>query len=210
MIDKKILEAHYAEYASQPDEWVANMERTKQSIVSHVLDEATGYTHQHWLPNQRMRNILVLGASDKRYLPIHHRIFNAELGNVTVMTYDIDAEHLGRGPTVVEHDVTRPFPRKEYDIVFSHELMKFLTPEDQVLAISHAHDTLVLDGLAMHIIHEPSIKGTAELREWQYRVNPSELERRLLWQGIPVIRLEFASDSCVDWLRHTVALVTPR
>ncbi|MBI2146941.1 class I SAM-dependent methyltransferase [Candidatus Woesearchaeota archaeon] len=209
MIDKNILEAHYAEYASQPQEWVANMEQTKRSIVAHVLDEATGYT-QRWLPSSQRRNVLVLGASDKRYLSIHHRIFNAELGNASVTTYDIDAEHLGRGPTVIEHDVTRPFPRKEYDLVFSHELMKFLTPEEQVLAIGNAHDTLVRGGLAMHIIHEPSIKGTAELREWQYRVDPSELERRLLWDGIPAIRLEFESESSVDWLRHTVALVTPR
>lgn len=202
MINKAILAAHYLEYASQPDEWVANMEGTKDSIIRQVI-QLMGYA-----PVQQPANVVILGASDRRYLPIHERIFRHRLGDVQMVTYDIDREHLGSGPSVIQHDVTLPFPTFGYDLIFSHELMKFLTPEEQTRAIQNAHAALAKGGLAMHIIHEPSIKGTPELRWWQYRVEPEQLEQKLQGQGIPASRLEFESDSSVGWLRDTTAVVT--
>lgn len=203
MIDRTILEAHYAEYASKPDEWVANMEKTKDSIVKQVIKQ-TGYA-----PAQQPANVAVLGASDRRYLAIHERIFRHRLGDVQMVTYDIDAEHLGGSrPWVIQHDITTPFSMPGYDLIFSHELMKFLTPEEQAQTMRNAHAALRRDGLAMHVIHEPSIKGTPELRSWQYRVEPTQLEQRLREYGLQASLLEFEADSTVDWLRETTVVVT--
>src|SRR3990167_711151 len=98
MISKEILQAHYREYASQPDVWVENMTVTKRSIVRYVLTH-TGFRPQ--LQNGLTR-IVVMGASDKRYIPIHQAIFTDLLEQrVQVTTLDIDAEHLQGGEGVV-------------------------------------------------------------------------------------------------------------
>lgn len=69
MLSKEILKAHYAEYASQPDEWVENMEATKRSIVEQVLER------MRFEASTNPVKVAVLGASDKRYIPIHQRVF---------------------------------------------------------------------------------------------------------------------------------------
>ena len=77
MLSEKILEAHYAEYAAQPDQWVQNMEVTKKSIVEYVFNSVS-YKH-----NNLSVKIAVLGASDSRYIPIHKRM------NTTGLLYHI-------------------------------------------------------------------------------------------------------------------------
>ncbi len=208
MIPAEILSAHYKEYASQPDQWVANMEKTKRSIVDHVLNSLR--------PVKSLMgplHVAVLGASDRRYLPIHERIFAEVFRDSWVTTIDIDTDHLGGGNKVLQQDVTKPFPKSlRYDVVFSHELMKFLTADEQRACITHSYDALYTGGFAMHVMHEPSIRGTNELRPWQERVDPNALAG---WQNnlsLSVNRdrvylLEFESDSEVDWLRKTTVLV---
>ena len=203
MISKEILQAHYREYASQPDVWVENMTVTKRSIVRYVLTH-TGFRPQ--LQNGLTR-IVVMGASDKRYIPIHQAIFTDLLEQrVQVTTLDIDAEHLQGGEGVVEHDITQLFPHPPYGIVFSHELMKFLTPEEQLQAIKNSYHALTGNGLVMHIMHSPSIKGTAELRPWQYRVNPDALVAQLSREGVPAQKIVFESESSIDWLKETTVI----
>lgn len=202
MVPQEILLKHYKEYASQPDDWVFNMEQTKRSIVAHILDVIR--------PSNLVEpvKVTILGASDKRYVPIHTRIFSKLLGKkVVLVTLDIDAKHLGGGKDVIEHDVTKPFPNAPQTVIFSHELMKFLTAEEQLKVLKNSYDALGIGGVAMHIMHEPSIKGTPELRSWQYRVDPDELIRQLQTQWIPAHKLVFDSDSEVDWLRETTVLV---
>lgn len=203
MISKEILEAHYIEYASQPDAWVNNMEITKRSIVEHVLKA------MQFVPLEDSAKVLVLGASDKRYIPIHKRIFTNVLGQqIQMVTFDIDTKHIGsESNEVILHDVTKPFPDTPYTIVFSHELMKFLTPEEQLQTIQNSYHALSEGGLAMHILHEPSIKGTPELRSWQHRVNPDTLIDRLKEKYMPAIKLVFDSESDVAWLRETTVIV---
>lgn len=203
MLSKEILEAHYAEYASQPDEWVENMEATKRSIVEQVLE-----LMKFEAGSSDPVKVVVLGASDKRYIPIHQRVFeNAVHRTIQMATLDIDADHLGgESDKVVLHDVTKPFPDAPYNIIFSHELMKFLTPEEQLQTIYNSYQALAQDGLAMHILHEPSIKGTSELRAWQHRVNPDELIEQLKAKNITATKLVFNSESDVAWLRETTVI----
>lgn len=151
--------------------------------------------------------VAVLGASDRRYIPIHERIFSAILQKEIILhTLDIETEHLSGKSGVIQHDVTTPFPHR-YSIIFSHELMKFLSPEEQLLTILNSCQALTSPGLAMHIIHEPSIKGTPELRAWQYRVDPDDLIVKLKNKGIPAEKLYFESGSTIDWLKDTTVLV---
>ncbi len=203
MLSRETLLNHYAEYASQPDEWVSNMEKTKRSIVAHVLHVV------HFAPQQEPLRVVVLGASDKRYIPIHERVFRAATGRAIAMkTFDIDTAHLGgESAAVVSHDVTQSFPDAPYDIIFSHELMKFLTPDEQFRAIKNSYDALASGGVAMHIVHEPSIKGAAELRVWQNRVDPDVLIEKLASADIHAAELVFASESDVAWLRETTVIV---
>lgn len=202
MVSKEILKAHYVEYGTQPDEWVSNMEITKASIVEAVIKTAPLKTDHEPV------KVCVLGASDKRYLPIHHRVFEKVLRKkIVIETLDIDAEHLGgESDTVVVHDVTKPFP-KNYDMIFSHELMKFLTAEEQFLTIKNSFNALEEGGVAMHIMHEPSLKGTSELRTWQNRVDPDQLISQLEVEGIQAKKLVFESKSTVPWLRKTTVII---
>jgi len=200
MISKAILQKHYHEYASQPDGWVNNMEKTKRSIVKTVLKQVPVGTRSS-------PRVVVLGASDRRYIPIHKRIFSELLGQyVEMITFDLDRQHLGTAG-VVKHDVTKPFPNGQYSLIFSHELMKFLTEEEQILTIKNSYDALQAGGVAMHIMHEPSIRGTKELRSWQYRVSPSKLVSTLKSSGILSQIIELESESNVSWLRKTTVIV---
>ncbi len=204
MIPRKILRAHYREYAKQPNEWVENMEATKKSIVRRVLSA------MRFQPLGKHVKIAVLGASDKRYIPIHRRIFTRHFPGRTVRmaTLDIDKLHLAGQHGVIEHNVTRPLPEPSHDVIFSHELMKFLTPQEQLLALKQAYAALSNGGLAMHIIHSPSIKGTTELKDWQFRVDPDALIKQLKTTGIKAKKMEFESKSKVPWLRETTVIVT--
>lgn len=202
MLSKEVLESHYAEYASQPDEWVANMQITKRSIVEYVLDQ------MRFEAVHEPVKVVVLGASDKRYIPIHQDVFQSILHReISMVTFDLDINHLGgESKDVISHDVTQLFPDAPYDIVFSHELMKFLSPGEQLQTIKNSYQALGKNGLAMHILHEPSIKGTAELRAWQHRVDPDELIDKLKDDNIPATKLVFNSQSDVAWLRETTVI----
>lgn len=203
MLSTIILQAHYKEYADQPDGWVQNMEGTKKSIVKYVLG-AAGFQP----PASGITKAVVLGASDKRYIPIHHKIFKDITGrDVELTTFDIDIAHLSGGENIINHDVTKPFPNAPYHIIFSHELMKFLTSEEQVATIKNSYLALASGGVAMHIIHAPSIKGTAELRTWQNRVDPDQLIEKLYNDSIPAKKIFFQSDSEVDWLKETTVIM---
>lgn len=205
MLPFETLSAHYREYASQSDEWVRNMELTKRSIVSQTV-KVVGELHFPAIPR-----IVVLGASDKRYIPIHERIFSDVLkSRVAVTTLDADRAHLGSGKDVVQHDVTTWFPVRGCHIVFSHELLKFLTEREQLLCLQHSHAALAQGGFAMHVMHEPALKGTAELRSWQYRVNLRELTQALGAININTELLDFQSESTVSWLKPTAVLLLRR
>lgn len=202
MLSKEVLECHYTEYASQPDEWVSNMQITKRSIVEYVLDQ------MRFEAVHEPVKVVVLGVSDKRYIPIHQAVFQRILHQaISMVTFDLDANHLGgESKDVISHDVTQLFPDAPYDIVFSHELMKFLTPDEQLQTINNSYRALGENGLAMHILHEPSIKGTAELRAWQHRINPDELIDKLKDDNITATKLVFNSQSDVAWLRETTVI----
>lgn len=206
MLSKEILEVHYLEYANQSDEWVENMEITKRSIIERVVKQ------MQFRVSTVPVKVVVLGASDRRYVDIHERVFTKVLGcDIEMITFDIDPVHLGgESNKVILHDTTKLFPGAPFDIVFSHELMKFLTPQEQLQTIENSYKALGINGLAMHIIHEPSIKGTSELRSWQYRVNPDELIQSLHAENIPAVKLEFESESDVAWLRETTVIAVAK
>ncbi len=203
MLSKNTLRDHYTEYGGQPDEWVGNMEKTKRSIVEQVLRAV------NFKAGSAPVKVVVLGASDKRYIPIHKKVFTDTLQQpIAMRTFDVDAEHLGgESEEIVLHDVTKPFPDAPYALIFSHELMKFLTADEQLQTIIHSYNALDANGVAMHILHEPSIKGTTELRSWQNRVSPDDLIAQLEHMGIPVKKLVFSSESDVEWLKETTVIV---
>ena len=202
MLLKEIFEAHYIEYGNLPDEWVNNMEITKRSNVEQVVEK------MNFQIGIELVKVVVLGASDKRYIPIHKRIFEGIFERqIQMVTFDIDPEHLGgESSEVIFHDITKPFPNIPYDVIFSHELMKFLTPEEQLQTIKNSYEALSTNGFAMHIMHEPSIKGTSELRSWQTRVNPDELVDQLILAKVPAVKLILSSESQVSWLRETTVI----
>ncbi|MFZ2886464.1 MAG: class I SAM-dependent methyltransferase [Minisyncoccia bacterium] len=203
MIEKQQLQKHYADYATRSDDRVRDRERAKRSIVTHVLKNVPVTV------KTRPIKVVVLGASDKRYIPVHAQIFTDILGeNTVVSTLDVDAEHLGSGADVVQHDVTKPFPHTPYGVVFSHELMKFLTNEEQLQVLENSYDALEPGGVAMHIMHEASIKGTDKLESWQTKVDPDELVKKLDERDILAKKLVFDSETAIDWMRETTVIAT--
>ena len=202
MISSDILQQHYLEYAAQSDDWVENMAVTKKSIVAQVI-KASKFS-----PISEPVKVAVLGASDPRYIKIHKRLFEEILRKkIELITLDLDTVHLGgKSASVMQWDVTKKFPAS-FDVIFSHELMKFLTPSEQIATIINSFNALNRAGIAMHIIHEPSIKGTSELRTWQNRVNPDELIQKLAKENISATKLVFNSKSNVDWLKETTVIL---
>jgi hypothetical protein len=203
MIDRMNLLAHFKQYASCSDEYVADMARIKREIVQHVLEEMN-----FSLKKDKVR-IAVLGASDKRYIKVHQGIFEAVFpgSKVEVNTFDIDTEHLGGELGIVEHDLNEPFPNPPYDVIFSHELMKFLTSESQIRVIENAYRALSTTGIGFHIVHEPAIKGTDRLMHWQFRVAPDSLVTQLRETGISVQKLEFMTKTVLAHMQETTVLV---
>jgi len=203
MLPIETLKEHYKEYATRGDDRIQDREKAKKSIVKYVINKV-GFK-----PINNEVKVVVLGASDERYLPVHQRVFEGVLQfPVKMITFDVDTEHLGgTSNTVIKHDATNPFPNIPYDIVFSHELMKFLTSEEQITVIKNSHQALKKNGIAMHILHEPSIKGTPELRQWQNRVDPDNLIRQLKDNEISATKLVFDSDTDIEWARETTVIV---
>ncbi len=202
MLPKDILKAHYAEYGSQPDSWIENMESTKKSILQYIFETSRFQTAKSEL------KVVVLGTSDKRYIPMYQKILS-ELFNqkIEFTLLDIDTEHLAGAEGVIQHDVTQPLPNGPYDVVISHALLKFLTDAEQLATIKNSFSALNDKGIAMHIVHPPELEGTAELRDWQFRVRLDKLAEELDQAGIAPQIMRFESDSSVDWLRDTTALV---
>lgn len=202
MIPLGILQQHYLEYAAQSDDWVENMVVTKKSIVAYVIKASNFNT------NAKPIRIAVLGASDPRYIKIHERLFEEILRKkIELITLDLDVVHLGgKSKSVIQCDVTKKFPAS-FDVIFSHELMKFLTQNEQLATLMNSFNALNSNGISMHIVHEPSIKGTSELRAWQNRVNPDKLISELKKEGVNAIKLVFNSESNVKWLKETTVIL---
>ena len=201
MIKKEVLKQHYREYGNLPNTWVLNMAKTKMSIVKKVLENLKDFKF-----NKKVK-VAILGASDKRYIKLHETIFQKLLKKeIGLKTIDIDLKHLGKGKNLILHNVTKKFPEK-FDIIFSHELMKFLTEKEQFLTILNSYKALNKNGFAMHIIHEPAILGTKELRDWQFKVNPDMLVDKIKKEGISIEKMFFKSNSKVSWLKNTTVLV---
>ena len=204
MLSKEILKAHYREYSNQKNSWVENMAKTKLSILKQVFREI-------FFEPKGPVNIAVLGASDKRYIVIHERIFRELFGkDISLVTFDIDTDHLGKLPGTILHDVTLPFPYGPYDVVFSHALMKFLTHDEQLKVIKNSFNALKDNGVSMHIMHSPELTGTKELRVWQQRVDLDLILQKLRENTIKVKILQFKSESLVDWLRDTTVLIAQK
>ncbi len=202
MLPKKVLSAHYVEYGSQPDVWVFNMEATKRSIVRQVFEKF------HLGTEGEVVRVAVLGVSDNRYIPIHERVFSLAFNRkIEMVTLDIDTDHLGGVGTAIQHDVTKPFPGVPYDVVFSHALMKFLTPDEQLVVIKNAYDALSVGGVTLHIMHPPELEGTDELREWQHRVDLRAMVEELKQENLSPHVFKIESESSVAWLRDTTVLV---
>jgi hypothetical protein len=85
--------------------------------------------------------------------------------------------------------------------------MKFLDSEEQFVTLVNSSEALTEGGIAMHIVHDPSVLGTKELKPWQWRVDPEKLVKKLGDKGIGTQILKFKSESNVDWLQNTIAIV---
>ncbi len=189
MIPSKILEDYFEEYASRPMDWVDKRERVKRHIVHNIL-EITRFT-----PTSNPVKIVVLGASDKRYIEIHRNIFREVIKmDPEMTTFDIDTHHLAGEEGIVQHDVTKPFP-SSFDIVFSHSLLKFIEPERQVAVLRNSHNSLKTNGLAMHILHCVDTP-----RRWQYKVDADKMVSKLAEENIPCKKIVLDIDNGTEVL----------
>ncbi|MAF35757.1 hypothetical protein CL622_01410 [archaeon] len=179
MISSEILAKHYREYASRPQDWVDLRAHIKKQIVQDVFEQ-TGFS-----PTGNPVKIAVLGASDKRYIAVHHTIFTeAVQKDVAMITFDLDEAHLAGAHGIVEHDVTSPFPETGFELIFSHALMKFILPQEQAVVLKNAYNALAPGGLAMHILHFAELKGGTILKDWQYRADVEKIVAALAKDGI--------------------------
>lgn len=186
---RKILKKYFKEYANRPQSWVDERERVKKYIVQRIFEIT------EFMPVSGRVKIAVLGASDKRYIEVHRKIFREALQkNVQVTTFDTDTQHLAGERGIIYHDVATPFPSSQFNLVFSHSLLKFLNPEKQSLVIRNSYNALAKGGIAMHILHLPEIKGTKKLRKWQYRVYTNTLIAKLRKENIPCKEIELDID----------------
>lgn len=204
MITKEILKQHYKEYSERLIEHVEKRASIKKFIVGFVLNKV------QFASISTPVKIVVLGASDKRYIPIHKKIFEEIIKRkISIFTFDIDEKHLSGEDGVVKHDVTKTFP-DSFDIIFSHELMKFLEEKEQIQVLKNSYESLNKKGLAIHIIHSPSLFGTTELKHWQYRVNPTQLVEELKKSGIPIEIISFDDNKSKEWFGETKVIVTKK
>lgn len=205
MLPKNILEEHYKEYANQPDSWVSNMKKVKKEIIENIFKNIKS------TPKTNSIKVAVLGASDKRYIKIHKDLFTEiTKKDIQMTTFDIDTKHLEGEEGIIYHDITKPFPQSNFDIIFSHALLKFIEPEKQAEVIRNSYNSLNKQGFTMHILHSPELKETKELRAWQYKVDINSIIEKLKKDNINCRKITFNIESSVDWLRETTVIIAEK
>jgi hypothetical protein len=151
-ISDEDLKVHYAEYATRSNERVEIRAKVKKAILEKVFFET------HFQRTDKTR-ISVFGASDKRYLPVHKRLFEETLKTeVDMTTFDIDTEHLVGESNIKQHDVRQPLREEHSDIIFAHALLKFINISEQFTVIENSYKALIKGGLAINICHRPEFR----------------------------------------------------
>lgn len=136
---------YHARLASDPYRIILQeMEDKTDEMVSafdrHKINTAIG--HNEWA---------VLGAGDKRYIPLYYPMLEYVTGlNANITVYDLDITHLKNQKEVVQHDCRNKLPKK-FDFVYSHILLNFMDYDDQLRLLINSYKSLEKNGIAIHV-----------------------------------------------------------
>ncbi len=170
----------YEKLSTRTDEEMALHADLKERRLAEVFKLAK--------PNLEKDQLLVaiLGCPDHRLISYYATSFQKLLSKpCAIVIFDKVISHLQKMATVIEHDVTQPFPIKPFDIVYSHVLLKFIKKDEQYKVLQNSYDALVPGGMAIHFLDEEDITTTSEhLPDGWYSVSLVEHEAKLAEQGI--------------------------
>jgi len=196
MVKKNILSSHYLEYSSRLNEQLKKRVKIKTEILKKVIKE-TNYKN-----NNNQLNIAVFGVSDKRYISQHKAIFEKIFQkDIIISTFDIDLKHLKGEKKIIKHDLTKPLPFTNFDIIFAHSLLKFIETNKQWDVIINSYNALKKNGIAIHICHDSEIKKTADLKKWQFVVPIDKWFNKLKEKNIKVKKISWNISKVKD--KHT-------
>jgi hypothetical protein len=136
--------------------------------------------------------IAVVGVPDRRMISSYAAAFERLLEKPSaIVVFDKITDHLMGMPTVVKHDAVEPFPIKPFNIVYSHDLLRFIKRENQIKVLINSYDSLDQGGLAVHILDEETYATNEErLPDMWYSVNLQDIRKRLSESNIPLIEVD--------------------
>jgi hypothetical protein len=141
------LSKYHQKYVGLTEESILFGLRAKEIELTQVLEKIK------YQPSQGVLKIAVLGCADKRFVKGHKILFQKLLGcEVNVITFDITIDHLKNEENIVQHDCTLPLPNKPFDLIFSHILLKFISPEKQWAVLENSFLALNPGGVALHFM----------------------------------------------------------
>lgn len=152
-----MLSEYHAKFKNQDNNSVITKQGVKKQEIQRVAD-VLGIAF-----DKDKLKVAVLGCADARYIPIHQSIFEEVFGlPVKMYTYDITIDHLEGCKNVKQHDCTLPLPDKDFDIILSHVLLKFIDKSKQVDVIKNSSESLSQNGVGIHIIDGDDANTTVE------------------------------------------------
>lgn len=144
-----------------------SMRRKRQEIIYYLQSKKP--------VRANIDTIAVLGCAHKYYAK-HYEVFFKQLFNkdISVVTYDLTTTHLN-GTSVVEHDCTKPLPKKA-DFIYSHMTINFIAPKKQKTFLESCAKSLTDRGIALHFYTHPRSGQKKYVQNAFHSVRPKLLD----------------------------------
>jgi len=175
------LSEYHQRYAALSDEEIAARVAAKKAEFAAILEASTVSVGKSPIL------IAVMGCPDRRFIPLHQKMFEEVLlKTVKMTTYDITTDHLEGVSAVVKHDVTEPLPGGPYDFILAHVLLRFIEEDQQWYVIFNSFDALKPGGVAIHVLDEqdyatkgdviPNGYHTVPLERWKDKMRALDMD----------------------------------
>lgn len=130
--------------------------------------------------------IAVLGCPDPRMISPYSVMFEKSFNKpCSIVIFDKVTDHLKGMPTVVQHDATNPLPSGPFDVVYSHDLLRFVSKDKQFSVLENSFNALASEGMAIHVLDDEEILSKEDrLSDGWYSVDLNNLKNKLKEKNI--------------------------
>ena len=169
----------------------------RASLIELELEEVFKNDKPEMTKEQLM--IAIVGVPDRRLISTYAASFERLLERPSaIVVFDKITDHLMGMPAVIKHDAVQPFPIKPFNLVYSHDLLRFIKHENQAKVLKNSYDSLDKGGLSVHILDEEVYSTSDErLPDMWYSVDLENLKNELKKSDISLTEMDIDVSSHV-------------